>query len=680
MFKNMKLGMKITCGFAALIVIAVALGGLAVWNMNNVKTVANELSNAKAPEVAVANNVERTSLLTMYTVRGYIYTEDKTFLEAGQKDLADVMKFLGEAKAHAEKYNIDVLRQNTAKAESKAREYEQLLNETVAKTDDMAKQKAASLLAADKYMKVCSDYIAAQKKMQDEEVKASAELLGSGTSSTQPASTAVDIERTLSDRAKKIEIANDIVDLGNCIRIGTWQSIATRDPKLFQETEKKFEQVVAKLDELKADTKQEVNLKRIEECRAAGKEYLGCMEQFLASWTAREELNKKRGEVANAVLAAAKDTAQAGMDEVTKSSSAAASSLSTASTTMIVGLSVGVIMGILMSIFITRSITGPINRIISGLTGGAEQTASAAGQVSAASQSLAQGASEQAAAIEETTASVEEMSSMTKQNAANAEEAKSVAANAKSSADKGFQAMGRMSTAIEDIKKSSDQTAKIIKTIDEIAFQTNLLALNAAVEAARAGEAGKGFAVVAEEVRNLAQRSAEAARNTADMIEQSVKNADNGVQITNEVAKALEEIAGGAKQVNELVAQIASASNDQAQGIEQISSSVSQMDTVTQQNAANAEESASASEELNAQAEELNHMVAELRNMVGGSQNASFAPTKARSAKFQHAPGKSAAAKAAPARQGKAGHFNAPAKTHAQEVIPLTADDELAKF
>ena len=129
------------------------------------------------------------------------------------------------------------------------------------------------------------------------------------------------------------------------------------------------------------------------------------------------------------------------------------------------------------------------------------------------------------------------MASQTKQNAANANEARSLADSASGSADQGAAAMERMSTAINDIKTSSDETAKIVTTIDEIAFQTNLLALNAAVEAARAGEAGKGFAVVAEEVRNLAQRSAEAARNTAEMIEGSVRNADNGVAISKEVAE-----------------------------------------------------------------------------------------------------------------------------------------------
>ncbi len=272
-----------------------------------------------------------------------------------------------------------------------------------------------------------------------------------------------------------------------------------------------------------------------------------------------------------------------------------------------------------ISLLLARSMTKPINRIMMNLTEGSEQVTSAAGQVSASSQSLAEGATEQAAGLEETSSSLEEMASMTKQNADNAQQANTLAADARKAADTGNESMGRMNTAIQDIQKSSDETAKIIKVIDEIAFQTNLLALNAAVEAARAGEAGKSFAVVAEEVRNLAMRSAEAAKDTSGMIEESVQNANNGVEIATEVGKVLEEIVEGIGKTTDLVGEIAAASQEQSQGIDQVNTAVSQMDKVTQANAANAEESASASEELSAQAEQMSGIVNELSALVGGS-------------------------------------------------------------
>jgi len=299
----------------------------------------------------------------------------------------------------------------------------------------------------------------------------------------------------------------------------------------------------------------------------------------------------------------------------------AATRAATVSESVMIGaLVLGIAFAILLGLLITRAITKPINAVITALSSGATQVASASDQVAQSSQAMAEGATQQASSLEETSASLEEMSSMTRQSADTAEQVNKLVTQAQQVMGQGVEAMQRMKNAIGEIKSSSDKTAMIIKTIDEIAFQTNLLALNAAVEAARAGDAGKGFAVVAEEVRNLAQRSAEAAKNTASLIEGSQKNADNGVTVSTEVAQVLDQIAASAKTMAQLVGEITVASRQQAQGIDQITTAVSQMDKVTQGNAASSEEAASASEELSAQARELNEMVDALTRVVRGAR------------------------------------------------------------
>ena len=217
---------------------------------------------------------------------------------------------------------------------------------------------------------------------------------------------------------------------------------------------------------------------------------------------------------------------------------------------------------------------------------------------------------------------------MTKRNAENAESAKSISEQTRKAADAGVAEMNAMTLSMDAIKASSDNIAKIIKTIDEIAFQTNILALNAAVEAARAGEAGMGFAVVADEVRNLAQRSATAARETADKIEDSIRKSQEGVAISGKVSVSLQEILTKARQVDDLVAEIAGSSKEQSQGIEQISTAISQMDQVTQTTAASAEEGAAAAEELSSQAVSLEGAIQQLRTLVDGSRGTPSEPKR----------------------------------------------------
>jgi methyl-accepting chemotaxis protein len=276
------------------------------------------------------------------------------------------------------------------------------------------------------------------------------------------------------------------------------------------------------------------------------------------------------------------------------------------------------VLALVLGYLIMRSPLLRLMRVIDGVSSSASQVHSAAQQVSDSSQSMAEGASEQAASLEETSSTLEEMTATTRQNADHAQQAETLAGTARDYTQQGTQAMTRMSSAIANIRDASTKTAKIIKTIDEIAFQTNLLALNAAVEAARAGDAGKGFAVVAEEVRNLAQRSAVAARDTNELIEDAQQRAEAGVQASAEVEAVLGQIKDAIQQVADLVREVASASGEQARGAEQINAAVGQMDQVTQSNAANAEQSAASSEELSSQAMELSQMVADLQAVVQG--------------------------------------------------------------
>jgi methyl-accepting chemotaxis protein len=177
-----------------------------------------------------------------------------------------------------------------------------------------------------------------------------------------------------------------------------------------------------------------------------------------------------------------------------------------------------------------------------------------------------------------------------------------------------------MSEKMKEIDASSNKIAHIIKVIDEIAFQTNILALNAAVEAARAGEAGLGFAVVADEVRNLAQRSAEAAKNTADLIEASIETSRDGNSRLQQMASAISDVTGNSARIKALVDDVNTGSQEQARGMDQIARAIGEVERVTQQNAASAQESASAGVGLDRDAALLGSLVRELREMVGAEQ------------------------------------------------------------
>jgi len=280
---------------------------------------------------------------------------------------------------------------------------------------------------------------------------------------------------------------------------------------------------------------------------------------------------------------------------------------------------------------IRRGVIGVLRTSITTLRGGTERIVSSATQVASSSQALSHGATQQAASLEETSASMEEMASMTRQNAENSSNAASLMVETEQVVRHANVALDQLVASMAGIHASSTEVAKIIKTIDQIAFQTNILALNAAVEAARAGAAGMGFAVVADEVRNLAQRSAQAAKDTAALIEDAGAKAVDGNLKVQAVGTAIGAITESALRVKSLVDEISVASRQQAQGIEQVTQAIAQMEQVTQTTAATAEEGAAASEELNAEAAVSRQFVEQLESMIGGGDAEAVAgPTSAR--------------------------------------------------
>ena len=273
----------------------------------------------------------------------------------------------------------------------------------------------------------------------------------------------------------------------------------------------------------------------------------------------------------------------------------------------------------LVSWWMGRSINRSLVEIIEQMSAVAEQISRGVGQLNDSSQSLAEASSRQAASLEETAASLEEVSSMVRQTADNSQQAKGLSVDVESESLAGASSMTQMGEAIDAIKRAAEETATIVKTIDEIAFQTNLLALNAAVEAARAGDAGKGFAVVADEVRALAQRSSSAARDTSEKIKRSRELADNGVRVSSEVSQSLSKIKEKVARTTTLVNEIAAASQEQAIGLREVNKAASQLDQATQSNSAQAEELAAASNELLAQTRVMEDATGILASMVYGN-------------------------------------------------------------
>jgi methyl-accepting chemotaxis protein len=599
--KSLTIGRKIALGFAALLVLTGLLGGIAVSSMRLVQKDSRSLAREYVPEVNISSDLARDVSAVQLAIRSYGFTAEPEFLARARKAMTAVHQDLAAAKKLSEANpQLSALRENLVTISADLKRFDDAINATEARNTQIVATRENLDRAAAAFIASIDRLIANQRSKLDEEVKSGA--VGS-----------------VLERLEKLFLAQNTRGHGNAARISVFKAQALRDPALLQESLAAFDGIEAELAKLGGLLKLQADINELNTVKREVTAYAESVRVLLADMTALQEIGRTRAAAADKVLSLAEAIAVAGIRHTTEAAQRSDERLAVSGTTIIAGVGIALAVGFIVAFLIVRGTNKTLNAVADGLNESSTQVTAAASQVAAASQSLAEGSSEQASSLEETSASLEEMSSMTKRNADSARQAKDLSNLTRSSADAGAAHMAEMRNAMNAIKASSDDIAKIIKTIDEIAFQTNILALNAAVEAARAGEAGMGFAVVAEEVRSLAQRSAQSAKETAAKIEDAIRKSETGVVISAKVAESLADIVEKARHVDTLVAEIATASSEQSQGIQQVNTAVSQMDKVTQSNASNAEESAAAAEELNAQAAAMQQAVAELRRLVSAN-------------------------------------------------------------
>ncbi|MDD2384394.1 MAG: methyl-accepting chemotaxis protein [Sulfurospirillaceae bacterium] len=599
MGSNMTLGKRISIGFGILVFITLVLGAIGVFNMRGAASDSANLSEKYAPEAQVAVEIFKLANQIRYDIRAFTMSDNEPALANAKKGLVEIQKQLSLAAELGKKYNLKILLEQEKIASKAVAEY-------IASVDrsekTFAKKKSFDLTMAENatvLLKNANDYLDSQEEAFKKEAAENAGIA------------------KLVSRMEKIALINHLLESVGDARVYGQRAQVKNDLTLLDRALKDFDPIYQNLAQLRTVSTRAINIEQLKNIEAAAKAYEVSLKGFIVVMNDIAAESILRRKVANDVMNAAEAVVEIALKNVVDISTESTATLNIASWVMIIGLIAALMISITVAFFIIRSIVRIVIESVKSLSEGTTQVVSASEQISSASVSLAEGASSQASSVEEVSATIEQATASNNQNADNSREANILAQHSNDAAKVGNQRVVELMGAMEQITASSQKIAKIIKTIDEIAFQTNLLALNAAVEAARAGEHGLGFAVVAEEVKNLAERSAGAAKEITGIIETSIDQVKMGTDVANKTKDSFTDILNGIKKTSDLIGEIAISAKEQAEGMNQIATAMGSVDQITQQNASASEETAAAAEELNAQAISMLDSVAEMAALAG---------------------------------------------------------------